>query len=251
MKNKLYLLAALCFFGVNLFSQKSNIDSVFLKNGNLLVGQIVSYVPDDNLKIQTSNAVFYFALQDVLKICPHSIEFNAKGFDIYSQAAAFQEEKEKAVSDSIATRRKEVKNYLKAVELPPNLFLFEYGIDGFELLQKFQITYIHKTGKDRAFGVGYAYRIFEAYNYFDNLFVDIRRYHTTRANNFSSLALDLGLASNREQGLSNGYLFANPTYVYGLRLDKYFYLTCGFDVNIMFNGSGSMVTLGLKAGFMI
>ena len=91
---------------------------------------------------------------------------------------------------------------------------------------------------------------------YDNLIFDVKFLKKTVSNNLTCLAIDFGVGVYRRYGLEVGpLLMFNPSYMYGLRINRNLYLTAGIDLSFqkniyIYNASQDIVTFGFFTGIL-
>lgn len=75
MSKKLFVLFAILVSGFAIFAQSEMRDVVYLKNGGITKGIIIEQIPNQSLKIQTSDgSVFVYAMEEIEKMAKEKIE---------------------------------------------------------------------------------------------------------------------------------------------------------------------------------
>lgn len=242
-------------------------DSVFLKNGNLIIGKINKYVPNEYLKINTKNGMFFFLTNDISKLAIHTNNLNDlilttnlpnKNNGSTSKNTTDDVYNKIQYPDTvkfIPVGRSKFNDYI-----PVNLFFvqtsFEIGTiyTPFDVdwQTKFQAIYSRRFIPDYAFGLGACFRFFDFYSIAKVLFIDIRTVRP-KGNSFTSVSLDPGIVFyDGSAGLN-----LNIAFNYGKRIQKNLFFTLGFDLNYQSNtygnyysGNSGSVNPGVSIGLM-
>lgn len=236
-------------FNISISAQTGITDSVFLTNGNIVIGRIKNYVPNQYLKIETTNGMFFFITNDISKLAIHTKNLN----DLISTENLQKKENVVLSDDSdndVHNKTQHTDNKKLSPEkhsklndyLPINLFFVQssleississpFTVDG---QAKFQVIYSRRSIADYAFGLGACLRYVDFDSFAKVLFIDIR---TIRAkeNSFTSFSLDPGIVFYN----SNAGLNLNIAFNYGKRIQKNLFFTMGIDINYQSNTYGS------------
>ena len=91
MKKFTFLLVlAIVSVGIGTVSAQSLQEVVYLKNGSVIRGTIIEQVPNESLKIQTSDgSVFAYKMADVEKISKEQVNGRSAGNALTGSAAGF------------------------------------------------------------------------------------------------------------------------------------------------------------------
>lgn len=242
---KFYVVFLLLFIAAQLKSQTALPDSVFLTNGNIISGKIKNYIPNEFVKIQSGNKMYFFVSSDVLKVIIHSdfsndvvlsekninynpeIKENKSVDDIY-----FKPPNQDTVRTSPVNRSK-YNDYI-----PVNLFFVQGSLEISSISSpfkvygqaKFQSIYSRRFLPGYAFGAGACLRYIDFDSFAKVLFIDIRTI-VPKPNSFNSVSLDPGIVFFDGSAGFN----LNIAYNYAKRINGNLFLTIGLDLNYQSN----------------
>ena len=237
------------------FSQTVESDSVFLSNGNIIVGKLNRYIPNEYLRIQTKSGEFSFGLSDILKVCVHSTNNYINGNEISEKTisdTSNQSSKNEQANELTVNTCKTEKINIYNDNFPVNLFIIQGGADIDALYTlfnvnwryKIQAIYARRFWKNFALGAGLSK---SDYYLPASLFLDARDIKIHK-NSYSSHSFDFGISSLG----SNPNLYFNLAYNYGFRIHKDIFFN--FGVNITQDGNYSGIagntTAGIIAGLL-
>ena len=225
MKRLAILVSFVCI-GILGFGQGLNMETIHLKNGTVVTGTIVEYVPEKSYTIVTSDGnKFVFEVKDIAKI---TRELSSKKQRISSGGG----------TDVFA------KGYQGTVELGVGAGMGTYGVNMF----KFDLINGHRFNRNLFVGGGIGLRqpmegVFPAYL---PIFANAR-YNLNPDNTVVPMAsLSLGAVYNSDEGLKNGGLMVNPGLGVAIQASEKMvvHATVGYDVMHMqfyiLRGEGSL-----------
>ena len=74
MKTKLLVLLSFIFLSISAFSQGNYEEVVYLKNGSIIHGMIVEWVPNVSIKIKSGDNLFVYKLEEIEKVTKELIK---------------------------------------------------------------------------------------------------------------------------------------------------------------------------------
>ncbi len=245
--NKLLLLIYTLFVGFfSTFSQTVQCDSVFLSNGNIIVGKAIKLSPNEFIKIRTDKGIFVFNLEDTKKLCIHTVENYQNGFDLTDQldlkSSAIINSNSKDTIYYVLTESGNVHRSRHS-----HIFQLETGYD----LCKFKAKVVYNFNVDKEFAIGFGYEYMNILdtNEYDNLLIDFKFPTVTSSNNLSLFAVNLGIGVERIYGLESGALWSlNPSYSYAFRIDGNIFFSIGTEMTYFIKQD--ILAIGLTAGFL-
>lgn len=214
MKKRLYLVITLLLFGTVLFAQQAGTETIYLKNGTIVSGNIIEMVPNVSYTIKTADGnIFVFEIADILKIS-------------YGQAnSAAKADKTKAeAGESTFTV-----GYHGIVEAGFGVGMGSYGLDMFKL----DFVNGHRFDEHLFVGGGIGLRQpFDGDLSFIPIFINGRYNLDPKANITPIGSINLGVAFNTSDGLNEGGVLFNPAFgiCFNKTANSSMHATIGYDV---------------------
>lgn len=235
------MIVFLIFLTPSLNAQNIINDTIILNNGNTIIGKIKNHVPNEFVKIDTKNGMFFFQTNDILKLCIHTSNFDevisTPNKDIVPSTK---------INDDVYTKIQypDTVRYIPVSRskyndyVPLNIFLLQSSLEISTIYKpfdvtgqaKFQAIYTRRFIPEYAFGVGACLRYVDYEDFAKVFFIDIRTI-VPKGNSFTSVSIDPGIVFYR----GNAGLNLNIAYNHATRIQKNLFFTIGFDINYQSN----------------
>jgi len=243
-----FLIIFLFTIFINLFAcgQTSINDTLFLKNGNIITGEIKEFAKNEFIKIYTSDGLFFFSTNDILKIStlkkletlpkpkaesttinPYDKTNKNSSENNYFRFYGSNQLQEKTDESSEQETKYTSENNDMLNSLPKFLLQLNAGVDliGFNLQGNFNLI---EQRHNFSLGLGTILRYDNI-----NLSLNFRKYKIHRNSNISVFGLVGGVFVSEYWDLSRIAIDISPLYYYGIHLGNNAYFTIGTKLDII------------------